>query len=176
MQFSGRKCYTVCKNTIRTSDTQYFGWRCVNCVLRTWAWLFNCMFYLGIAVPFCSAVGIRALLGCHVFYPKYCISNVNVSIELVLIVIRVLITSLQATNFANFVFLGVFLYEKYLLLFIQGQLYRSPASKTHTMTTKLNRLWRNVRHSREKFEGKPDTGKNPAATRIAVKINLLLSY
>lgn len=52
-------------------------WRWINYVARTWCWTWNAMFLLGVAVPWCSPVSIRALLLVQPFTPDLELSQLN---------------------------------------------------------------------------------------------------
>lgn len=52
-------------------------WRWINYVARTWCWTWNAMFLLGVAVPWCSPVSIRALLLAQPFTPDLELSQLN---------------------------------------------------------------------------------------------------
>lgn len=52
-------------------------WRWINYIARTWCWTWNAMFLLGVAVPWCSPVSIRALLLVQPFTPDLELSQLN---------------------------------------------------------------------------------------------------
>lgn len=69
--------FLVEKEVVRTSSTRWPLWRWINYVHRTWAWTWNTMFFFGIFIPWCSPLGIRALVCIDPFYSHFELSQVN---------------------------------------------------------------------------------------------------
>ncbi|XP_044734371.1 uncharacterized protein LOC123296783 isoform X2 [Chrysoperla carnea] len=69
--------FLVEKEQTRTTTCRWPLWRWVNYTQRTWAWSLNAMFLLGIVVPWCSPVGLRALFYIQPFMPDLELSQVN---------------------------------------------------------------------------------------------------
>lgn len=69
--------YLVEKEVTRTTTCRWPLWRWMNYVHRTWAWSLNAMFLLGIVMPWCSPVGLRALFYIQPFMPDLELSQVN---------------------------------------------------------------------------------------------------
>ncbi|XP_064624711.1 uncharacterized protein LOC135486100 isoform X2 [Lineus longissimus] len=108
--------FSVHKHIDRKTTSRYPFWRWMNYMHRTWSWTWNAMFWLGLVIPWCSPVSLRALFFVEPFMPDLELSQVN------------------------------------------GTLCPKPASKTHTLVSRLRSLWRHVRASRAHFESEPDTG------------------
>ncbi|EDW68148.2 uncharacterized protein Dvir_GJ24558 [Drosophila virilis] len=85
--------FLVEKEMIRTTSTRWPFWRLLNLLQRTWCWTWNMMFLLGILVPWCSPLGLRALfcikpiaiqLAAHLlekYYPSQFIGRLSISEE-----------------------------------------------------------------------------------------------
>lgn len=69
--------FLVEKETIHTTTTRWPMWRWINYVVRTWCWTWNAMFLLGVAVPWCSPVSLRALFLMEPFIPDLELSQLN---------------------------------------------------------------------------------------------------
>ncbi|EDW81624.1 uncharacterized protein Dwil_GK12174, isoform A [Drosophila willistoni] len=69
--------FLVEKEKIRTTSTRWPFWRLLNLIQRTWCWTWNMMFLLGILVPWCSPLGIRALCCVKPFMPDLELSQIN---------------------------------------------------------------------------------------------------
>ncbi|KAK2178211.1 hypothetical protein NP493_553g00000 [Ridgeia piscesae] len=69
--------YFVRKYTSRKTNTRYPFWRWLNYFHRTWAWTWNAMFWLGLVVPWCSPVSLRALFFPYAFMPDLELSQVS---------------------------------------------------------------------------------------------------
>ncbi|XP_014240941.1 uncharacterized protein LOC106661805 isoform X2 [Cimex lectularius] len=69
--------FLVEKEIIRTTTTRWPLWRWINYCHRTWSWTWNAMFFFGVVIPWCSPVGIRALLCIQPFTPDLELSQVN---------------------------------------------------------------------------------------------------
>lgn len=69
--------FLVEKEIIRTTSTRWPFWRLLNLVQRTWCWTWNMMFLLGILVPWCSPLSLRALICIKPFMPDLELSQVN---------------------------------------------------------------------------------------------------
>ncbi|KAI0224495.1 hypothetical protein LSAT2_024502 [Lamellibrachia satsuma] len=69
--------YDVRKYTWRKTNTRYPFWRWLNYCHRTWAWTWNAMFWLGLVVPWCSPVSLRALFFPFAFMPDLELSQVS---------------------------------------------------------------------------------------------------
>lgn len=69
--------FLVEKDIIRTTTTRWPLWRVMNLVHRTWTWTWNMIFLLGIIVPWCSPLGLRALFCVKPFMPDLELSQVN---------------------------------------------------------------------------------------------------
>ena len=83
---------------------------------RTNAIFWNILFYLAVAIPWCSSLSFRALFYSDPFYPNYILD--------------------QKT----------------------GLLKKDRNSRTHTVLSRIQTLWRHISESRKSFESKPDTG------------------
>ncbi|XP_048507153.1 uncharacterized protein LOC105689462 isoform X2 [Athalia rosae] len=73
----GQPVFLVEKQIIHTTTTRWPMWRWINYVARTWCWTWNAMFLLGVAVPWCSPVSLRALLLTQPFTPDLELSQLN---------------------------------------------------------------------------------------------------
>jgi hypothetical protein len=69
--------FLVEKEIVRTTTTRWPLWRVFNYFHRTWCWTWNAMFFFGIVLPWCSPVGLRALLCIEPFMPDLELSQVN---------------------------------------------------------------------------------------------------
>ncbi|XP_063709490.1 uncharacterized protein LOC134837994 isoform X3 [Culicoides brevitarsis] len=69
--------FLVEKDIIRTTTTRWPLWRVMNLVQRTWTWTWNTIFLLGVIVPWCSPLGLRALFCVKPFMPDLELSQVN---------------------------------------------------------------------------------------------------
>lgn len=69
--------FLVEKEMIRTTSTRWPFWRLLNLLQRTWCWTWNMMFLLGILVPWCSPLGLRALFCIKPFMPDLELSQIN---------------------------------------------------------------------------------------------------
>ncbi|XP_076160274.1 uncharacterized protein LOC143143176 isoform X1 [Ptiloglossa arizonensis] len=69
--------FLVEREIVHTTTTRWPMWRWINYVARTWCWTWNAMFLLGVAVPWCSPVSIRALLLVQPFTPDLELSQLN---------------------------------------------------------------------------------------------------
>ncbi|XP_060522143.1 uncharacterized protein LOC132699446 isoform X2 [Cylas formicarius] len=69
--------FLVEKEIVRTNTTRWPLWRIFNYFHRTWCWTWNAMFFFGIVLPWCSPVGVRALLLIEPFMPDLELSQVN---------------------------------------------------------------------------------------------------
>lgn len=69
--------FLVEKDRIRTTTTRWPLWRLLNFFQRTWTWTWNTIFLLGIIVPWCSPLGLRALFCLKPFMPDLELSQVN---------------------------------------------------------------------------------------------------
>ncbi|KAG7203922.1 hypothetical protein KM043_016942 [Ampulex compressa] len=69
--------FLVEREIVHTTTTRWPMWRWINYIARTWCWTWNAMFLLGIAVPWCSPVSIRALLLVQPFNPDLELSQLN---------------------------------------------------------------------------------------------------
>ncbi|RZB41661.1 uncharacterized protein BDFB_007248, partial [Asbolus verrucosus] len=69
--------FLVEKEIVRTTTTRWPLWRIFNYFHRTWCWTWNAMFFFGIVLPWCSPVGLRALLCLEPFMPDLELSQVN---------------------------------------------------------------------------------------------------
>lgn len=69
--------FLVEKEIIRTTSTRWPLWRLLNLLQRTWCWTWNMMFLLGILVPWCSPLGLRALFCVKPFMPDLELSQIN---------------------------------------------------------------------------------------------------
>lgn len=65
------------KEVVRTTTTRWPMWRIFNYFHRTWCWTWNAMFFFGVVLPWCSPVGLRALLNIEPFMPDLELSQVN---------------------------------------------------------------------------------------------------
>lgn len=62
---------------MRTTTTRWPLWRIFNYCHRTWCWTWNAIFFFGVVLPWCSPVGIRALVYINPFMPDLELSQVN---------------------------------------------------------------------------------------------------
>ncbi|KAH8278955.1 hypothetical protein KR018_011774 [Drosophila ironensis] len=69
--------FLVEKEIMRTTSTRWPFWRLLNMVQRIWCWSWNMMFLLGILVPWCSPLGLRALCSVKPFMPDLELSQIN---------------------------------------------------------------------------------------------------
>ncbi|KAM7363338.1 uncharacterized protein ACRADG_000286 isoform 1-T1 [Cochliomyia hominivorax] len=69
--------FLVEKEIVRTTSTRWPFWRLLNLMQRTWCWTWNMMFLLGILVPWCSPVSLRALFCVKPFMPDLELSQIN---------------------------------------------------------------------------------------------------
>ncbi|XP_050297770.1 uncharacterized protein LOC126737100 isoform X2 [Anthonomus grandis grandis] len=69
--------FLVEKEIVRTTTTRWPLWRVFNYFHRTWCWTWNAMFFFGIVIPWCSPLGVRALLLLEPFMPDFELSQVN---------------------------------------------------------------------------------------------------
>lgn len=69
--------FLVEKEMIRTTSTRWPFWRLLNLMQRIWCWTWNMMFLLGILVPWCSPLGLRALFCVKPFMPDLELSQIN---------------------------------------------------------------------------------------------------
>lgn len=69
--------YLVEKEIIRTTSTRWPLWRLLNLLQRTWCWTWNIMFLLGVVVPWCSPLGLKALFSVKPFMSDLELSQVN---------------------------------------------------------------------------------------------------
>ncbi|XP_070136763.1 uncharacterized protein [Drosophila bipectinata] len=69
--------FLVEKEVIRTTSTRWPFWRLLNMVQRIWCWSWNMMYLLGILVPWCSPLGLRALCCVKPFMPDLELSQIN---------------------------------------------------------------------------------------------------
>ncbi|XP_062594006.1 uncharacterized protein LOC134255480 isoform X1 [Saccostrea cucullata] len=61
----------------RMTSSRYPFWRWWNYLQRTWSWSWNSLFFLGVVVPWCSPISIRALFWLKPFIPDLELSQVN---------------------------------------------------------------------------------------------------
>ncbi|XP_033755704.1 uncharacterized protein LOC117338457 [Pecten maximus] len=69
--------YTVEKLHHRVTSSRYPFWRWWNYLHRTWSWTWNAIFLLGVVIPWCSPVSLRALFGIKPFKPDTTLSQEN---------------------------------------------------------------------------------------------------
>ncbi|XP_012234125.2 uncharacterized protein [Linepithema humile] len=69
--------FLVEREILHTTTTRWPMWRWINYIARTWCWTWNAMFLLGVAVPLCSPVSVRALLLAQPFTPDLELSQLN---------------------------------------------------------------------------------------------------
>ncbi|XP_015590720.1 uncharacterized protein LOC107265616 isoform X2 [Cephus cinctus] len=69
--------FLVEREVVHTTTTRWPMWRWINYIARTWCWTWNAMFLLGVAVPWCSPVSLRALLLVQPFTPDLELSQLN---------------------------------------------------------------------------------------------------
>uniref|UniRef100_A0A182NCW1 Uncharacterized protein n=1 Tax=Anopheles dirus TaxID=7168 RepID=A0A182NCW1_9DIPT len=69
--------FLVEKELIRSTSTRWPMWRLLNLFQRTWTWTWNIMFLLGVIVPWCSPLGLRALCCKKPFMADLELSQVN---------------------------------------------------------------------------------------------------
>ncbi|XP_022916271.2 uncharacterized protein [Onthophagus taurus] len=69
--------FLVEKEIVRTTTTRWPLWRVFNYFHRSWCWTWNAMFFFGVVLPWCSPVGLRALLCVKPFMPDLELSQVN---------------------------------------------------------------------------------------------------
>ena len=68
--------YEVSKHNVSKTHS-HFGWRWRTFFQRTFAFMWNTIFWLGVVVPFASKVSFKALLWADPFYPDYEINQVG---------------------------------------------------------------------------------------------------
>ncbi|CAL1542802.1 unnamed protein product [Lymnaea stagnalis] len=61
--------FSVQKSTERVTSTRYPFWRWWNFIQRTWSNTWNIIYFLGIIIPWCSPVSLRALIWPSAFVP-----------------------------------------------------------------------------------------------------------
>ncbi|XP_055603337.1 uncharacterized protein LOC129751698 isoform X2 [Uranotaenia lowii] len=69
--------FLVEKELVRSTSTRWPMWRLLNLFQRTWTWTWNIMFLLGVIVPWCSSLGLRALFCVKPFMGDLELSQVN---------------------------------------------------------------------------------------------------
>ncbi|XP_058821698.1 uncharacterized protein LOC131683602 isoform X2 [Topomyia yanbarensis] len=69
--------FLVEKELVRSTSTRWPMWRMLNLFQRTWTWTWNIMFLLGVIVPWCSPLGLRALFCIKPFMADLELSQVN---------------------------------------------------------------------------------------------------
>ena len=69
--------FTLERSSRRTTSSQWPLWRWTNFLQRTWSWSWNGAYACGYLVPWCSPVGLRALLSAQPFYADLELSQVN---------------------------------------------------------------------------------------------------
>ncbi|XP_039440636.1 uncharacterized protein LOC120421483 isoform X2 [Culex pipiens pallens] len=69
--------FLVEKELVRSTSTRWPMWRLLNLFQRTWTWTWNMMFLLGVIVPWCSPLGLRALFCVKPFMADLELSQVN---------------------------------------------------------------------------------------------------
>ncbi|XP_053697381.1 uncharacterized protein LOC128744410 [Sabethes cyaneus] len=69
--------FLVEKELVRSTSTRWPMWRLLNLFQRTWTWTWNIMFLLGVIVPWCSPMGLRALFCVRPFMADLELSQVN---------------------------------------------------------------------------------------------------
>ncbi len=69
--------YTVERSSRRSTATQWPLWRWTNFLQRAWSWSWNGAYACGYLVPWCSPIGLRALLSQQPFYADLELSQVN---------------------------------------------------------------------------------------------------
>ncbi|KAK3091951.1 hypothetical protein FSP39_023952 [Pinctada imbricata] len=72
--------YTLDRSYVRMTSSRYPFWRWWNYLQRSWKWTWNCMFFFGVVVPWCSPVSLRALLFIRPFFPDLALSKVDGSL------------------------------------------------------------------------------------------------
>ncbi|XP_056019360.1 uncharacterized protein LOC125672084 isoform X3 [Ostrea edulis] len=73
----GNLSYNVDRDHRWMSSSRYPFWRWWNYLQRTWAWSWNSLFFLGVVVPWCSPISIRALFWVRPFVPDLQLSQVD---------------------------------------------------------------------------------------------------
>ena len=69
--------YSLERSSRRTTTTQWPLWRWANYLQRAWAWSWNGAYACGYIVPWCSPIGLRALLASQPFYADLELSQIN---------------------------------------------------------------------------------------------------
>uniref|UniRef100_A0A0P5JHB7 Uncharacterized protein n=1 Tax=Daphnia magna TaxID=35525 RepID=A0A0P5JHB7_9CRUS len=69
--------YTLERSSRRTTTTQWPFWRWANFLQRAWVWSCNGAYACGYIVPWCSPIGLRALVASQPFYADLELSQVN---------------------------------------------------------------------------------------------------
>ena len=69
--------YTLERSSRRTTTTQWPLWRWANFLQRAWVWSCNGAYACGYLVPWCSPIGLRALVANQPFYADLELSQVN---------------------------------------------------------------------------------------------------
>lgn len=128
--------YTLERSSRRSTATQWPLWRWTNFLQRAWSWSWNGAYACGYLVPWCSPIGLRALLSAQPFYADLELSQV-----------RTCEASLTGQVKVTFIPLKV-----------NGALCPRRSAYTPTLTSRLASLWRHISKSRTEFETQPDTG------------------
>jgi len=69
--------YTLDRSHRKVTNTQGAFWRWSNYFQRAWSWSWNAAYACGYLVPWCSPIGIRALVSNHPFYADLELCQVN---------------------------------------------------------------------------------------------------
>ncbi|XP_069125487.1 uncharacterized protein [Argopecten irradians] len=69
--------YTVEKLHHRVTSSRYPFWRWWNYLHRTWSWTWNAIFLLGVVIPWCSPISLRALFSIKPFIPDTTLNQEN---------------------------------------------------------------------------------------------------
>lgn len=69
--------FLVEKEISRTTSTRWPCWRLLNIIMRTWSWIWNLVYLLGVFVPWFSPFGLRALFCIEPFMADLELSQIN---------------------------------------------------------------------------------------------------
>uniref|UniRef100_A0A8W8HZT2 Uncharacterized protein n=1 Tax=Magallana gigas TaxID=29159 RepID=A0A8W8HZT2_MAGGI len=70
-------CYRWERYHGRMTSSRYPFWRWWNYLQRTWAWSWNSLFFLGVVIPWCSPISIKALFWVKPFIPDIELSQID---------------------------------------------------------------------------------------------------
>ncbi|XP_037872717.1 uncharacterized protein LOC101743057 isoform X2 [Bombyx mori] len=65
------------RDAVSTTSTRWPAWRLLNLAYRIWCWSWNLVYVLGVVVPWCSPLSLRALVCVKPYTPELEVSQVN---------------------------------------------------------------------------------------------------